>query len=270
MEAFIIGAVVIVVSCALSVWGMVYVRNKAGLDHLSQYNDVAGNIFQVTGTLYAVLLGLIVVDAMSAQSDLRVTIDQEANALANVYIISRGLQPDVHDKVEQLCRDYTNAVLDEEWSDMSRAAFSKKAVIPLVGLWDTLIQSNPTDDNQRDIRSMALQEMSTVGDSRRKRILASRHGVPPIMWTTLILGGLLTVGFSYFFGLASLRGQAIMTCMVAISVSMNVYLVYLFGYPFSGAYRLVPEGFMANRKIFDSLKNGVDKLPAHPGVNDIR
>ncbi|MBZ0185004.1 MAG: hypothetical protein K8F91_02040, partial [Candidatus Obscuribacterales bacterium] len=48
-----------------------------------------------------------------------------------------------------------------------------------------------------------------------------------------------------------------MAALVGSSVSLNIYLVYLFGYPFSGSYCLPPESFVADRIIFKLRKQGL-------------
>lgn len=269
MNALLIGFLVVLALSATAVCGMLVVRKIVHIDTLQSFNEVAGNMFQVVGTLYAVLLGLIVVDAMTSMSDLRVTIEKEANSVANIHILADGLPSKTKFKVQELTSNYVEAVIDDEWQAMQKCSYSKNAVLSLHALWGSLIECDPENDNQRDIRNLCLQAMTTLGDSRRTRLLSSIHGVSAELWTVLVAGGVLTILFTYFFGLKHPTGQVLMTAVVAASVSLNVYLVYLFGYPFSGAYRLSPEGFSANRLVFSLRKQGLDKLP-DPNSIDIR
>ena len=269
MNAVFIGFFVVITLSLVAVGGMLIVRKQVEIDTLQSFNEVAGNMFQVVGTLYAVLLGLIVVDAMTSMSDLRVTIEREANAVANIHILAKGLPSQTKFKVQELASDYVDAVINEEWPAMKECSYSKNAVLSLYSMWDNLIECEPENENQRDIRSKALDSMTALGDSRRTRLLSSIHGVSAELWTVLIAGGMLTILFTYFFGLKHPTGQVLMTFVVAASVSLNVYLVYLFGYPFSGAYSLSPEGFIANRLLFSVRKKGLQSLP-DPKHVDIR
>lgn len=255
-QAVGIGALVVIVFSGLSCLGIVLIRKYVGVEKLRQYNDTAGNIFQVVGTFYAVLLGLIVVDAMSTMSEMRTTLDNEADAAANIFILSRGLPSETRIAVQDIAVKYVDAVIDEEWDAMRDKKMSTKAAGCIFNMWTTLIAFQPTDPNMQAIRQKCFEEMSDLGDNRRKRVISALHGVSPVLWTSLIVGAFLTVSFMYFFGVHSLRGHLLMTGIVAASISMNVYLVYLFGYPFSGAYRLQPEGFMADRAMFSLVKTG--------------
>lgn len=267
MTAIAIGILIIVLSFFLAGMGCLGIRKLIGVETLKTYNNVAGNMFQVVGTLYAVLLGLIVVDAMNSMNELRVTIESEANSIVNIYILASGLPSQSKLKVQSIASNYVNTVVEEEWQSMQTCSFSRKATIAANSLWTELISCTPENDSQQEIRSLALEEMSVFGDSRRKRLVSSAHGVSSILWMVLITGALFTIFFTYFFGLEKTSGQIIMTGIVAASVSLNIYLVYLFGYPFSGVYRLEPEGFIAARAIFTYRKQGMDTLPDQDKLN---
>lgn len=269
-NAFIVGAIVVLVSAILSVGGLLIVRKKVSTEKLEQFNNVGGNMFQVVGTLYAVLIGLVVVDALQTVNDLRVTIDHEASAVANIYTLAGGLPSAANLKIKKTITNYVDLVIDEEWEAMSHRSYSRGAVISVHSLWKTLIECEPEKSTQQDIRTMALDEMRDLSDCRRKRLLSSIHGVSPILWAALILGGALTIMFTYFFGMSSLPGQIMMTVIVSTCLSLNIYLVFLFGYPFSGIFRLPPEGFMANRAIIKVFKKGIESVPENFDLQKIK
>ncbi len=246
---------------ALAVGGMLIVRRLVGVETLKSFNEVAGNSFQVVGTFYAVLLGLIVVDAMTNMTDLRGVIEQEANAVADVYILARGLPEPQRTKVQELAVKYVDTVIDDEWKAMKNRQISTKAIAHMGGLWNVLIDFKPTADDQKDIRNMSLDRISELGDNRRARLISSAHGVSTELWTVLFIGGVLTLGFSYFLGMSNVIGQALMTIVIASTLALNVYLVFLFGYPFSGAYCIQPDGFVVDRAIFKLRASEKNELP---------
>ena len=86
---------VIVFSCVLSVGGMLVVRRRVPYETLASYHEVAGYLLSIIGTLYAVLLGFVVVDAMTKVQEARITVEQEANAVANVFLAADGVDVDV-------------------------------------------------------------------------------------------------------------------------------------------------------------------------------
>lgn len=72
--------------------------------------------------------------------------------------------------------------------------------------------------------------------------------------------------FTFFFGLENLKLQVAMTAMVAMLISLNLYLVLLFGYPFSGDIRIGSEAFKIDLGIFEDHLNETGGL--RPGEPD--
>ncbi|HIA52855.1 MAG TPA: DUF4239 domain-containing protein [Candidatus Melainabacteria bacterium] len=267
MNSYVLGFLVMLTTSALAVGGMLVVWRIVGVEKLKSFNEVAGNSFQVVGTFYAVLLCLIVVDAMTDMSDLRCVVEQEANAVADVYILSRGLPEAPQKKIQELASSYVDTVIDDEWPAMKQGRVSTKAIVQVNELWNTIIDFKPTADDQKDIRNICLDRVSELGDSRRSRLITSSHGVSAELWTVLVIGGVLTLGFSYFLGLSSVIGQTLMTIVIASTLALNVYLVFLFGYPFSGAYCVEPEAFMVDRLIFSLRSTSKGALPDVKSIN---
>jgi hypothetical protein len=86
------------------------------------------------------------------------------------------------------------------------------------------------------------------------------------MWLVLIVGGVFTIIFTYFFGVEKIRVQALMTLLVAMTLSLNVYLVFVFGNPMSTDLGVKPGPFQLDLLIFDSFQTG-DMPPGHPLPN---
>ena len=58
-----------------------------------------------------------------------------------------------------------------------------------------------------------------------------------------LLGGIVTVGLTYVFVFDDLRIQVTLTAMVALLIALNIFLILMFGYPFSGDLSVAPESF---------------------------
>jgi hypothetical protein len=102
--------------------------------------------------------------------------------------------------------------------------------------------------------------------NHRTRVISSTRAVAPVMWMVLITGGIFTVIFTYFFGVANIKAQALMTILVAMTLSLNVYLVWAFGSPMSADLGVTPGPFQLDLLIFQSFKGG-DMPPPKPMTN---
>ncbi len=64
--------------------------------------------------------------------------------------------------------------------------------------------------------------------------------MPIVLWEALLFGGLLTVGFTYFFGTVNLRAQVLMTGILAFIVFMGLYVIVSIEHPFTGPVHVEP------------------------------
>src|SRR5262249_31905796 len=112
---------------ALSVVGLIWVRQKVHIDSLMENHEVGGYMLSVVGTMYAVLLGLVVVDAMTRFQEARSIVEAEANSLADVFVLSRRFPEEKQKKIESLCLGYVTEVVQVEWPLMNEGKKSFKA-----------------------------------------------------------------------------------------------------------------------------------------------
>ena len=251
LDTYLGGFLLIVIVTMAAVGGLFVARKIFNLEHLKQTHEVGGVLFSAVGTLYAVLLGLIVVDAMTKFGSTRDLVQNEASNLANVFILADTFPPEREREVRLLCTDYCKEVIENEWSAMDDARFSPVARKMVVKLMENVTSFEPTTQNQQALYPMLVQSAMTLWDCRCDRINAARQGIPLIEWVTLVLGGVITVFFTYFFGLDSIKIQTVMVSMVTILISLNLYLFMLFAYPFSGDVCIKPEPFEIDLSIFE-------------------
>lgn len=261
MNAYIFGLLSVVSATLLAVGGMLLVRKRVGVDALSSYHEVAGYLLSVVGTLYAVLLGFVVVDAMEHTQELRVLVDQEASGLCNIYLCSDGLPSTKKVKIQSLCNQYADAVINDEWQAMQTGKYSVTAFKTVWSIWKEITNYAPETESEKTLHQQLVNEICTMTQNRRTRIVSASHGVNPIMWTVLIVGAIFTVMFTYFFGVRNLRAQILMTVLVAMTLALNVLLVFIFGNPFSGEFAIQPDSFKLDRMIFENFDKGIPPTP---------
>lgn len=260
IDSYLGGSVLLVVVTAVTIFGLFAARKFFDLEHLKATHEVGGVLFSAVGTLYAVLLGLIVVDAMTKFSMTRDLVQNEANNLANVYLLADTLPEARKKEVRKLCMEYCKEVVDNEWNAMDDAKFSPVARKMAVKLMSDITNFEPTSQNQQALYPMMVQSALTMWDCRCDRINIAKLGIPLIEWVTLIAGGIITVFFTYFFGLDNIKIQTIMVGMVTVLIALNLYLFMLFAYPFSGAVSVSPEPFQIDLAIFENrIQNAEDK-----------
>lgn len=252
VDNYYVGATLIIGICMASIIGLLLVRKYCHLERLRQCHEVGGYLLSVVGTMYAVLLGLVVVDAMTKFQEARQVVETEANSLADVFILSECFDKEKALTVRKLCEKYVTEVVEGEWPSMAKGKINHEARRIAIKMMREVSSFEPVTENQKAVYPLLLQEACQVWDNRRARTNFAQYGIPNVEWFVLILGGVVTVVFTYFFGIESLAAQILMTTMVSLLISLNVYLVVLFGSPFSGDLQVSADALKLDQKIFEN------------------
>jgi hypothetical protein len=78
---------------------------------------------------------------------------------------------------------------------------------------------------------------------RRQRLLAMRSEIPGILWSVLLLGGLLTVGYTYLYGVRRLAAQAVITGVLTACIGLVFAVSVALDHPFAGPTSVNTESF---------------------------
>jgi hypothetical protein len=101
----------------------------------------------------------------------------------------------------------------------------------------------PHTDAQDALYAEALSEVADLEENREFRLLAVNEGIPYIVWVVLVVGGVLTVGFTYLFGMESVWLHAVAVAGLTILISLILHAIGVLDYPFSSGVRVQPDAF---------------------------
>jgi ABC-type branched-subunit amino acid transport system permease subunit len=83
---------------------------------------------------------------------------------------------------------------------------------------------------------------------RRIRSMQAREGLPAILWTVLIVGGVITVSAACFFGVPSFRFHVLQVAVLSFLISLVLVAVEDIDRPYQGGVTVQPEGFSFSRE----------------------
>jgi hypothetical protein len=101
----------------------------------------------------------------------------------------------------------------------------------------------PRTDAQSALYSESLAELDELEASRELRLLAVNEGIPYILWVVLVIGGGLTVAFTYLFGIEPAWLHAVAVAGLAILVSLVLHVIGVLDYPFNSGVQVQPDAF---------------------------
>ncbi len=252
-------AIVIGGSTALSVTGLLLARKFISHTSLRPSHEVGGYLLSVVGTLYAVLLGFVVVDAMQQYQHARQVTETEADNLADVFIMASRLPEPKRSEIQKLCRNYVEQVMQTEWAEMGHGSYCPLSREKAVDLMESLVNFTPKTETEKLLYPLMVQESSTFWQNRQARLLSADSHLPMFEWVALIAGAFIVILFTFFFGLENLRLQGLMTAFLAMLISLNFSLLIFFAYPFNGELAIQADAFKSVETVFSHKQSKEDE-----------
>ncbi len=241
IPTIVVALIMLVISAGAAIGGLLIVRRYAPPHKLKGHHDIAGPIFATIGVIYAVLLAFITIIVYEQFSDAKTNLTMEANTYGQMYRTALGLPEPFRSEYRTALNEFVDAIMQDEWDSQaykgpsSRVSAAAKQVNSVFALY------NPVTDKEMLYYGQILDKMNLAGELRRQRILDQEEGLPGILWMVLILGGLITLAFTFFFGSDNLIAQLIMTTMVAILIALVLFTIFVLDFPFTGDLRVPVE-----------------------------
>jgi hypothetical protein len=241
--SIVFGLFMICLALLLAVGGLVLVQRLVPIEVRQPHNDVAGFIYAVVGVAYAVLVGLILIAVWEQWEAAKITADDEASEVAEVFWVANRLPQPEGRHIQELARSYAQVVVEEEWPLMEQGKASPKAWVILDDIRDSIQNLDPSTDAQQVLYDQGLERVHDLSDARRERLLEAQEGIPGILWVVMLVGGVVTVGFTYLFGLENTTTHMLMVAGLTLVICLILFTVAALNYPFRGDVRVGPEAF---------------------------
>ena len=269
----------VILPTAVTMAGSIVVRRLFGLERLVINNEVAGFKFAVVGIVYGLFLTLATISAWEKFSEAHVAVIEEAAAANAIYQLTNRPEQDQL-AVRAALSKYLMLAIDKDWPAMEAEQESEEVSAALAELYTDVIRliqetsvapARNTATAQIKVTGRAqkvaaipapheamaqalaielIKQLDNITKSRRTRVHLSSGIVPNMMWCVLILGAMLTVVFTFFFGLANTVAQVSMTGILAAMIFMSLLMTLSFDHPFTGPVQVGPEALKDLLKTF--------------------
>lgn len=227
-----LGALLIVLApTALAMLGPTLVRKRYKLSVLAKNNEIAGFQFATIGVIYAVILGFAIVSVWEKFSEAELRVLQEAGASATLFRVAGGDEADAV-ATRAALRHYVRAVVEDDWPRMAQGAEGRDATKALDALYAACIRF--AEARRPAIGVEVMKELGVITEARRGRLHLAMGVVPSALWAMLLCGALVTIGFTYFFGMENLRAQTAMTGALSLLVFLGLFVILSYDRPFTG------------------------------------
>jgi hypothetical protein len=235
-----LGVGIVGVGVATSLVGLAIVRRSVQRRVLRPHHDVAGFIIAVVGVIYAVLLAFMVVVSWEEYSSASNNAASEATAVGNLFrdadSFGTGGRP-----LADAVFVYSKEVVEREYPYMADHQEEDPNVNQYLNeMWRAVTRLPTSTPTQQAFVRQAITDVSAATEDRRTRIEDSSSLLPEPLWVVLLVGGALTTGFTYFFGVKSFAVQGMMVSALAVIISLSLFVILALDLPFTGDIAVQP------------------------------
>src|SRR3712207_6421553 len=245
-----------------AIGGLMLVQRLVPATIRKENNDVAGFIYAVLGVIYAVLLALVVIATWEEFGRARVTVEAEANALAEIFWLAHRLPEPQGRELQELCRSYAEEVVNVGWPlmeqgrtpSLERSQETSRGWVLIDDIRASLQEVEPRTVAGQELYAEGLDQVQRLADARRTRLVAAEESLPTVLWVVMIVGGVAVVGFAYLFGMENTGAHALMVVALAGVIALVLFTIAAMEHPFSGGARVGPEAFELVLDRFETSK----------------
>jgi hypothetical protein len=162
-------------------------------------------------------------------------------------------QPEQAQIREQL-RKYAEAVQGPEWGKQDFGRISNTARAAITGMY-RVVGSQQSSTASHPINQDFLGQLTVLASDRSKRILNAKPRIPPLLWCSLIFGGLVLITLTGFLRLTSNQAHMVLTGAVAVLLALLLYLIFVLDHPF-GPMGVTSQPFAHAITVFDAVDSG--------------
>jgi hypothetical protein len=210
---------------------------------------IAGFKFATVGVLYAVLLAFVIIVVWERFTEAELDVVHEAGAAENIYRLSQGLGDANGADLRNVTAAYLRAAIADDWPAMDSgvpgaSASTKQALDAIYRMLSVV-----NDQGHSSIVAEIFRQLDRMTESRRARLIAAEGAVPNVIWLVLLGGAVVTIAFTFFFGMESLQAQTVMTALLIFS---ELLIVVAIDRPFAGSVKVHPTALAQVLADFES------------------
>lgn len=229
---------------------VIIVRQFVHHSILKQHNDIAGFVFATVGVIYGVMLAFVVIVVWEQYNDASAIAKSEATQAYTLYR-DLSIYPDQAVAAPALSSlaAFSRSVVEKEYPALRQMKWETRHVASVetenkfFKLWGDIKKIAPMTLQEDSMFDEVLKDINALGQEREKRLIISRDDLPEVVWVAMILGALVTIGFTALFGNENLKAQVVITGLLSIVVSLVIFVVISLNFPFVGEVSIGSEGY---------------------------
>jgi hypothetical protein len=219
------------------------------------HNDVLVPIFLTAGVIYAVLLGFTVVAEWESYDAAKTNASEEAALLVPLYRQTRVMDVEKGDGMRHLIRSYAEHVV-HGWEAFAHGERNTTAGADTNEMIRIFSSMTPANKARELVSAQFLQTFSEMVFKRNKRYAHAVESLSPLMWMGIIVGGLVTIGFTFIVYMERCWPHVVAVAVLSSLIGLLLFVAALFSRPFQGPLAIDPAPFEQVLAVFEQVDKG--------------
>jgi hypothetical protein len=239
----VLGAGLVATALAMAIHG------RIRQDTLTDFRDHSGLVSGVSGTLFAITVGMLVVASWGAIGTAKDNAAAEARSLDDLAWFAHTMPQPYENHVTALLQVYTQQVVNQDWPEMGKTeTLSQPAWSTLNAIRYEFSVYTPKSQAEVSRYQGALDQLQNVYDDRLTRQDEVRTSVPSILWLALVVSGSIVVLVPVVFGSTRRVVHGMLSFLTAGVMAFVLFMIAEFTHPFSGAISVNSEAFVTTEE----------------------
>jgi Na+/proline symporter len=245
--------IVSAITTSVALAGLRFVRKTFPAEVLKENHEVAAIIFNAFGLLYGVVVAFVVFVTWGGYDDAKKNLEMEANEADDIFHITKTFPDPARGIIRQGLMDYIASVYSDELERMSQGDISLHSNRAMARLITVFYQIDEKSVPNRELYAESLKRLNNLAQYRRIRIFAGNDTVPFAVWLVLLVCGVITISYTYFFGMKNIKSQYLMTAALTVTITLILVLIYILDHPFTGTSKVSVEPL---RQVMEIVQKG--------------
>jgi Protein of unknown function (DUF4239) len=237
------GVLVVLLSVLLAIAGLFLVRRLVPSAHLGSHNEATSTIHHAIAIVYGVAAAFAIFVAWEQLNMAQATTAREAADVEALYRLATHLPESNRNQLQEPAQSYAEVVVGEEWPLLAQGQASTQAQNTADTLRESVEEFEPQTMAEQELYAQMLTEVNDLEQNRGLRLLQSHERVPPLLWLALVIAGIITVAFTYLFGMDTPWLHMVRVALLTIVVSLSLYTIHALENPFGRGVQIGPEAF---------------------------
>lgn len=215
---------------------------------LTMNNDLISTVYQVMGTIYAILLTFTLWGVWQNFTDAGKSVQNETYALLDLVHMMESSAGIGTPEVRKAALEYVNAVIKREWpilKSLTNEAINMREHTNSIcrELVDCVQNIKPQNEREIVIYNQSLSLLTRWLDARRTRMLIARGDSARALWPLLFTGAIVLFAFHGLFVAETFILWSLLMFGTSLVIGVTFYLIFSLDCPFAGSLSIDAEPF---------------------------